>query len=110
MKKILLFIFAIAFSVTGLHAQWVAQNSNITAGFDAQFIDAVNQDICWGLVADPANQQNPVQEYTRTIDGGLNWAGGAITNCAGRCPSSIFALNADTAWVAMFSGTGGPGT
>jgi len=110
MKKITLFVLAVLFTSVSLRAQWVSQNSNITAGFYAQFIDAVSPDICWGLVADPANNQNPVQEYTRTIDGGINWIGGAITNCAGRCPSSIFALNADTAWTAMFSGTGGPGT
>ncbi len=110
MKKTFLAIIVFIFSFSSIHAQWVAQNSNISAGFYAQFIDAVSPDICWGLVADPANNQNPVQEYTRTIDGGINWIGGNITNCAGRCPSSIFALNADTAWTAMFSGAGGPGT
>lgn len=109
MKKILLLI-AVVLAAAAAHAQWVAQNSNITAGFNAQFIDAVSQDVCWGLVSDPANQQNPVQEYTRTIDGGINWIGGTITNCAGRCPSSICAINADTAWAAMFSGAGGPGS
>ena len=109
MKKLLL-VFALLISVITLRAQWVSQNSNITAGFYAQFISAVNQDICWGIVADPTNNMNPVQEYTRTIDGGINWIGGNITNCAGRCPSSIFALNADTAWASMYSGNGGPGT
>ncbi|MCX6275444.1 MAG: T9SS type A sorting domain-containing protein [Bacteroidetes bacterium] len=109
MKKILL-VIAILFSASRINAQWVLQNSNISAGFYAQFISAVDPDICWGIVSDPANNLNPVQEYTRTIDGGINWIGGNITNCAGRCPASIFALNADTAWAAMFSGTGGPGT
>jgi len=110
MKKRILIFTAALFCNSTLFAQWVSQNSNITAGFNAQFIDAVNADVCWGLVSDPANNQNPVQEYTRTIDGGLNWSGGNITNTPGRCASSIFALNADTAWVAMFSGAGGPGT
>ncbi len=108
MKKNLLAV-AFILATVSLHAQWVSQNSNITAGFYAQFIDAVSPDVCWGLVADPTNNQNPVQEYTRTIDGGINWLGGNINNCVGRCPSSICAINADTAWVAMFSGAGGPG-
>jgi hypothetical protein len=101
MKKILPALVALLFSAFGIRAQWVAQPSNVTAGYDVQYIDAVNQDVCWGLAADPQDQQNPVQEYTRTIDGGLNWLSGPITNTPGRCPSSIFALNADTAWVAM---------
>ncbi len=108
MKKIPLFV-AILFSTCTLHAQWVSQNSNITAGFYAQFIDAVNPDVCWGLVSDPLNATNPVQEYTRTIDGGINWIGGNISNATGTRPSSIFALNADTAWVAMYNVVGGAG-
>jgi photosystem II stability/assembly factor-like uncharacterized protein len=110
MKKTVLAFVAILFSASVINAQWVAQPSNIVVGHDIQFIDAVNQDICWGLAADPLNQQNPVQEFTRTVDGGQNWFSGTINNTPGRCPSSIFALNDDTAWVAMFSCTGGPGS
>ena len=56
-----------------------------------------------------ASQTAPVQEYTRTIDGGLNWTGGPITNATGLYPSSICAIGQDTAWVAMFNPSGGAG-
>ena len=72
MKKILL-VVALFIATFSLKAQWVAQTSNITAGLDVQFVDAVDPNVCWGLVADPTTQTNPVQEFTRTIDGGVNW-------------------------------------
>src|SRR4051794_12550466 len=108
MKKILL-VVAMLFATFTMRAQWVAQTSNITSGYDVQFVDAVDGNVCWGLVADPVTQTNPVQEFTRTIDGGNNWMDGFISNAAGLCPSSISAINADTAWVAMFEPTGGQG-
>ncbi len=105
MKKILL-AGAFLFATCSLQAQWVAQPSNITSGYDVQFIDAVNPTVCWGLVADPVTQTNPVQEFTRTIDG-TNWVDGVISNAVGLCPSGISAINADTAWVAMFNPVAG---
>lgn len=106
-KQLLTLMFVVIATVA--HAQWVSQTSNITPGYYAQFISAVDNDVCWGLVADPANQLTPVQQFTRTIDGGNLWISGTITNAAGLAPSCIFALNADTAWVAMFNPTGGAG-
>lgn len=108
MRKILLAIL-LTLSFSASRAQWVSQTSNITPGFFVQFIDAVNPNVCWGLVADPLSQSTAVQEYTRTIDGGLNWSGGLITNATGLSPSSICAIGEDTAWVAMFNPSGGAG-
>lgn len=108
MKKILL-VCVLSFTISALSAQWVAQTSNVTSGYYEPFIDAVNENVCWAIVADPASQTAPVQEYTRTIDGGLNWTGGPITNATGLCPSSICAIGQDTAWVAMFNPSGGAG-
>jgi photosystem II stability/assembly factor-like uncharacterized protein len=105
MKSILVAI-AILIGTNYAHAQWLPQTSNITPGYFIPFIDAVDGNVCWGIVADPADQLLPVQEFTRTIDGGNNWLGGIIGNAVGLCPSSICAINADTAWVAMFDPTG----
>jgi hypothetical protein len=104
MKRTLL--FALLF-LTGsaLRAQWVSQPSNITPGLMTAFVDAVDTNVCWTLVSDPSSQTNPVQEFTRTIDG-TNWVDGFITNADGLCPSGISAINADTAWVAMFDPNG----
>lgn len=89
---------------------WVQQDL-LSAGYNAnnwvQFVDAVDTNICWGLSVDRNGQTNPLQEFVRTIDGGATWTFGPITNAAGCAASSIMALNADTAWVAMFTTTGG---
>jgi hypothetical protein len=106
MKKILFILTTIITCGLTSNAQWVAQPSNITPGYYVPFIDAVNENICWGIVADPLAQTNPVQEFTRTIDGGNLWIDGAITNATGLAPSCIMALNADTAWVAMWDPAG----
>jgi photosystem II stability/assembly factor-like uncharacterized protein len=87
--------------------QWVAQQSNINPNNYIQFIDAVDTNVVWGLSSDRNSQLNPVQEFTRTVNGGQTWTAGTITNAAGLGPSCIMALNADTAWVAMFDPNGG---
>lgn len=108
MKKILL-SFLLSLAAPALFAQWVEQPSNASANHFVQFIDAVNPNVCWGLVADPANQLTPLQEFVRTTDGGATWTDGLINNAAGLSPSSICAINGDTAWVAMFNPGGGAG-
>src|SRR4030095_11322486 len=109
MKKFIVLIALFASFQGTVKAQWVMQPSNITAGFYVQFLDAVDTNVVWGLVADPASQLTPVQEVTKTIDGGNLWISNPITNATGLSPSSIYGLNADTAWVAMFNGVAGGG-
>ncbi|HKR06506.1 MAG TPA: T9SS type A sorting domain-containing protein [Bacteroidia bacterium] len=109
MKKLLLSSAILLASLTNINAQWIPQASNITPGYYVPFLDAVDDQVVWGIVADPLAQTNPVAEYTKTVDGGNLWIGGTITNAAGLAPSCIFGLNADTAWVAMWSTAGGAG-
>ncbi|MBL0341641.1 MAG: T9SS type A sorting domain-containing protein [Bacteroidetes bacterium] len=73
-------------------------------------MDAVDTNVVWGIAADPANQLTPVQEFTKTVDGGNLWIAGPINNAAGLSPSGIFGLNADTAWTVMFNGASGGGS
>lgn len=89
--------------------QWIAQPSNVNPNNYVQFIDAVDTNVVWGLASDRNSQLNPVQEFTRTTNGGNTWTPGVITNAANHGPSCIMALNADTAWVAMFNTSGGGG-
>lgn len=111
MKKSLFFFAWVSLCLTinnQLYAQqWIAQPSNINPNNYVQFIDAVDTNVVWGLASDRTSQQNPVQEFTRTTNGGLTWTAGTITNAANHGPSCIMALNADTAWVAMFNVSGG---
>ncbi len=109
MKKLILNTALLSvISMAGM-AQWVAQPSNLSANRYAQFIDAVDTSVVWAIAADPANQSTPVQEFTKTIDGGNLWIAGPINNAVGLSPSGIYGLNADTAWAAMFNGTAGGG-
>lgn len=108
MKKSL-FIVVLLLTIFKLNAQWVAQTSNIAVNHYAQFIDAVDENTCWGLISDQFSQLTPVQEFVKTVDGGATWIPGFINNAAGLAPSSIFGLNADTAWVALFNPSGGAG-
>ena len=106
-KSTLTFLFSLlAFAFT--HAQqWTFQVSNINANNYVQFIDAVDSNVVWGLASSRLGQTNPVQEFTRTVNGGSTWTAGIINNAANHAPSSIMALNGDTAWVAMFNTAGG---
>jgi len=108
MKKNLTVIALLITNYVAL-AQWTPQATTITSGYVVNYIDAVSPDVCWGIVADPASQTAPVQEYTRTIDGGATWAGGTITNAAGLVAADISAINADTAWAIMFDPAGTQG-
>lgn len=110
MKKSLLFFAWVSLCLLSnqLDAQqWIVQPSNINPNNYVQFIDAVDTNVVWGLASDRTSQQNPVQEFTRTTNGGQTWTAGTITNAANHGPSCIMALNADTAWVAMFNVSGG---
>lgn len=111
MKKISLLVFVTLLSAK-IYSQgtWVQQNL-LSNGYDAnnwvQFVDAVDSNVCWGLSASRNGQTNPVQNFVRTVDGGITWSNGLINNATNCAPSSIMALNADTAWVAMFDIAGG---
>lgn len=108
MKYFFTLLFIISYSVT--QAQWVAQPSNLTPGLFAQFIDVVDTNVVWALASDTANQSNPVQEFTKTVDGGNLWIANPINGATGLCPSGIYGHNSDTAWVAMFNPTAGAGS
>lgn len=111
MKKILLCFF-VTLLCTKIYSQgtWIQQDI-LTNGYDpnnwVQFVDAVDSNICWGLSASRNGQSNAVQNFVRTVDGGITWNNGLINNATNCAPSSIMALNADTAWVAMFDLAGG---
>ncbi len=109
MKKLFTLLVIVTCCYGTLSAQWIPQPSGITPGLFVQFLDAVDTNVVWGLASDPASQLTPVQEFTKTIDGGNLWIANPINNAAGLSPSGIFALNADTAWVAMFEGAAGGG-
>jgi len=74
-------------------------------------IHAVDSLVVWAVALDGAEPSNPVQDFSRTKNGGETWTSGIINNSDRASPAMIFALNADTAYCAMYmpSGSGQQG-
>jgi len=111
MKTKLLFL-ALGLASISLTAQhdtnWELQNTGFTeASRGASDISIVDENIVWVRAHDGADTDNHIQEFTKTIDGGLTWTPGAIEIGS---PASgiamIHAISATTAWVAAFPYSG----
>jgi photosystem II stability/assembly factor-like uncharacterized protein len=93
--------------VTVGNCGWKRQASAFsTVGRGISHLDVVDSLVVWATAYDGNDLTNYIQEFTRTLDGGLTWTPGIIPNCAGLVPSMIFAMNADTAYCPMYRQTG----
>jgi hypothetical protein len=93
--------------VTVANFGWVPQASAFTRKHRAiQSIHVVDSLIVWATAANGDNPTRPVQEFTRTKNGGETWTTGIINDCDHTIPAMIFALNADTAFCPMFMPSG----
>lgn len=104
MKKVLLNLLCI-FSISTVFGQgWSVVGTSTGASAIISYISVPDQNAIWGLtyVASGATQ-----EFTRSTDGGANWSGGNIPDCSTCNGSDIFALDANTAWAALFDNNGG---
>ena len=104
---------AVVGSDTGYHiipvviTDWESQNSNFprpSRGID--FIHAVDNLVVWATAYDGSGDSEPVQEVTKTIDGGANWTSYTINNTTGLDMAMIYALDANTAYVPMYKTSG----
>jgi len=85
------------------NSEWISQASAFTnPSRGISHLDAVDSLVVWAMSYDGLNPDNPVQEFTRTVNGGETWIPGIVPNSSGLVPSMIFALNADTAYCPMF--------
>jgi len=88
----------VAFLSLATKAQpWIQQTANglISSSNPAVAFSAVDENICWGI-------NTITWQYLRTTNGGTNWTVSAITGgTIGSKGSSITALDANTAWVAL---------
>jgi photosystem II stability/assembly factor-like uncharacterized protein len=98
MKNFSLFfsLWLAVFLSFSVKAQWVLQHApGLPNSSQPQLIfSPVNDNVCWGK-----NSNN--SQFVRTTDGGDNWTVSTVTNAAGLECSSISALDAVTAWIAM---------
>jgi len=86
--------------------EWVEQASGFwepSRGID--YISAVDENIAWATCYDGSGSSLPVQEFTRTINGGELWEADSIDGAPAESKTAmIFALDAMTAWVPLHSG------
>jgi len=89
--------------VTIRNSEWISQASAFeTPSRGIMYLHAVDSLVAWATAYDGINVNNPVQEFTRTVNGGETWLSGTISGCEGLAPSMIFALNADIAYCPMY--------
>ena len=70
------------------------------------FIHAVDENVVWGAAYDGLAPTGPCREFTKTINGGEEWLADIIVEIPddGRI-AMIYALDENTAWVAVHSST-----
>jgi len=85
---------------------WVEQASNFwEASRGIQYLYAVDENVVWASAYDGGGSSIPVQEFTKTIDGGTTWEADVVdTAPTDGDIAMIMALDDTTAWVPIHSG------
>lgn len=106
MKKLLLSLLLIA-SGSAVNAQWIAQATGfIPASRGLGEIRIVDAQTVWAVAYDGSGAAAPIQEFTRTINGGTLWTPGTINvGDATLSITNISPVNGTTAWVGAYQGT-----
>jgi photosystem II stability/assembly factor-like uncharacterized protein len=104
MKTLVLFGVWVAMSYfsSPLYSQWMVQHSGLPDSQNPTLIlSAVDSNVCWGVQAE---NYNPIgnQRGVLTTDGGAHWRLIQLPVNSVLKPSSIAALNKDTAWIALY--------
>jgi photosystem II stability/assembly factor-like uncharacterized protein len=82
---------------------WQLQNTNFPPGVWAVSLSAPNEQVCWAAGnLWPPDTGGPYAGYSRTTDGGNTWVCDSIPGAEGGYLSQIVALDADTAYAAVF--------
>lgn len=90
---------------------WKKQASAFTsASRGIRYISAVDSRTAWAVAYDGSGLNASVKDFTKTLDGST-WISGTINaeGTDGMESSMITAIDANTAWVALFDGTNGGG-
>ena len=90
-----------------LNAGWVEQASGFwVASRGIHYMHAVDENIVWAVGYDGSGSNIPVQEFTKTTNGGDLWVADSIDGApTGGDTAMIFALDDMTAWVPIHTGT-----
>ncbi len=90
----------------GRDGGWIEQASGFwEPSRGINYIHAVDENIVWASGYDGSGSQLPVQEFTKTTDGGDLWEADLISEAPNDGDlAMIIALDEDTAWVPIHSG------
>lgn len=101
-NRFLPFALALTFCWHYSQAQWTSLGSGITPTPRTIFsLSAVNENVIWGIAMHPSYLGFPIQEFTKTIDGGQSWLPGNFNTGDAYSALYIHALDENTAWVVM---------
>lgn len=84
------------------NSEWISQATAFTKPLRGiSYLHAVDSMVVWAIAFDGNGDRLPINEFTRTENGGETWKSGVISGCDGLRPSMIFALNSKTAYCPM---------
>jgi len=108
MKKLLSIVCLTLMSLYSFSQTWVQQGLgwNLSSVEGVMNISIVSPQIVWVTASDGSGGGLAVQDFSRTTDGGTTWTPGIVNNAIGLSNSMITAINADTAWIAMYKVSG----
>ena len=86
-------------------SQWITQYSGFTTQYRGVYdISIVDANIAWAIAVD--GNGSPVNEFTKTTNGGTTWTSRTISGVpTNNRISNICAVSATKAWIAMYSNT-----
>ncbi|MDQ3071668.1 MAG: T9SS type A sorting domain-containing protein [Bacteroidota bacterium] len=102
-SPVLAFLLVLLFSQNA-GAQWI----EVFSGFSVedrglQKIAIVDRNVVWAVAWDGRINPVSIQEYTKSVDGGVTWVTGTINGANPTYEAAcITAVSEDSAWVAMF--------
>ncbi len=99
--RLILLTTSLLFLINTSFAQWENVGSGITTvPRTIGGISVVDSNTVWGITWNP-NEFVQTFEFTKTEDGGVSWQSGTIDIDSSWYILQIFALNADTVWIAV---------
>ncbi|MCX6252070.1 MAG: hypothetical protein NTX61_15140 [Bacteroidetes bacterium] len=102
-KNIFPVIFLLVVSFTLSAQTWIQQGAGFTTSSRGIMnFSCVSSQVIWASAYDGSGGTVAVQDFTRTINGGTTWTAGIVNNASGLQISMITAIDANTAWVAMY--------
>ncbi|MEI6882854.1 MAG: T9SS type A sorting domain-containing protein [Bacteroidota bacterium] len=102
MKRVIWILFLLSAHFSMLKAQWVEQQTNQTNMIVTEFSPA-GDNVNWALDLNWPNRST----FSKTVDGGQHWVTGNfnLNTTSSYRIRSIYALNADTAWIPVIFDT-----